>query len=292
MTSQAAQYCLADRRLESPGLGPLWPTRKYYWTPGPLQVQQAVHNHMRLELWKSKILMLCLLYTNQVKTSQHWIIRFVNHPCYMTSISYHASSELSSIKETERTCSCNLWFAFQCCHFYALIAGFPVVNPPWLPATDPGHLFPLTSWGDCRQAYFIWLLRDLFCLGCLTSKADGMTAARQAYTTRFPNQLHIRRAHRCGYCMLEYLWRYSVATMTEASAHAIAAEYLQNILKGTPTIRSHSHSGTALYETYITGQEESGCVLSCGSSILSPGGVLELFFDGVCGPRSETPTHI
>ena len=23
-----------------------------------------------------------------------------------------------------------------------------------------------------------------------------------------------------------------------------------------------------------------------------PGGVLELFFDGVCGPRSETPTHI
>ena len=22
------------------------------------------------------------------------------------------------------------------------------------------------------------------------------------------------------------------------------------------------------------------------------GGVLELFFDGVCGPRSETPTHI
>ena len=47
--------------------------------------------------------------------------------------------------------------------------------------------------------------------------------------------------------------------------HAEAAAYPQSILNGTLT-RS-SLSGTASYETYVAGQEESGCVGS-RSSIL------------------------
>ena len=31
-------------------------------------------------------------------------------------------------------------------------------------------------------------------------------------------------------------------------------------------------------------------ILTC--NIPEPGGVLKLFFDGVCSPRSETPTHV
>ena len=39
--------------------------------------------------------------------------------------------------------------------------------------------------------------------------------------------------------------------------HAVAEEYPHSTLKGTPT----GSSGTALYETSVAGQEESGCVL-------------------------------
>ena len=48
------------------------------------------------------------------------------------------------------------------------------------------------------------------------------------------------------------------ATVTEATVHAIAAEYHHSTLIGTPVYRSHS--STALYESYIAAQEESGCV--------------------------------
>ena len=50
------------------------------------------------------------------------------------------------------------------------------------------------------------------------------------------------------------LYGCSDVTVTEATAHAVAAM----TLKSTPT-RS-SHSGTTLEETYVAGQEESGCV--------------------------------
>ena len=40
--------------------------------------------------------------------------------------------------------------------------------------------------------------------------------------------------------------------------HTVAAEYPYGTLSSTLT-RS-SHSGAALYETYVAGQEESGCV--------------------------------
>ena len=46
--------------------------------------------------------------------------------------------------------------------------------------------------------------------------------------------------------------------MTEAIAHAVAADYSHSTLKGTPT--GSSHSSTTLHDTYIAGQEESGCV--------------------------------
>ena len=49
-----------------------------------------------------------------------------------------------------------------------------------------------------------------------------------------------------------------VITVTWATLHAVAAEYLQSTLKGTPTWSSHS--STALYETYVASQEDSGCV--------------------------------
>ena len=50
---------------------------------------------------------------------------------------------------------------------------------------------------------------------------------------------------------------YSVATVTGATIHTEAAVYPQGTLNGTPICSSHS--GTALYETYLAGQEESGC---------------------------------
>ena len=66
----------------------------------------------------------------------------------------------------------------------------------------------------------------------------------------------------CGYCKLEYLWGYSVATVTGAKVHAVAAEYLLCTLitlKGTPICSSHI--GSAWYETCVAGQGESGCVV-------------------------------
>ena len=61
----------------------------------------------------------------------------------------------------------------------------------------------------------------------------------------------------CGYFNLEYLYRYSDVTVTEATVHPVAAEYPHSTLKGTPSCSSQS--GTALYETHEAGQEESGC---------------------------------
>ena len=40
--------------------------------------------------------------------------------------------------------------------------------------------------------------------------------------------------------------------------HVVAAEYPQTTLKGIPA--SGSYSGNAFYETFVDGQEESGCV--------------------------------
>ena len=40
--------------------------------------------------------------------------------------------------------------------------------------------------------------------------------------------------------------------------HAVAVEYPYSTIKGTPTYSSHS--STALYETYVAGQEECGRV--------------------------------
>ena len=74
------------------------------------------------------------------------------------------------------------------------------------------------------------------------------------------HQLH--RSHTmqycCGYWKLEYLWGYSDATVIGANAHAVAVEYPHSSFNGTPT--HSSHTGTVLYETYVAGQEESGCV--------------------------------
>ena len=59
-----------------------------------------------------------------------------------------------------------------------------------------------------------------------------------------------------SYVGLRVLCGYSDTTVTGATAHQIAAEYPHS----TPTCSSHN--GTALYETLIVGQEESGCVIS------------------------------
>ena len=45
------------------------------------------------------------------------------------------------------------------------------------------------------------------------------------------------------------------------------------------------HSHAARYRSLIM-------AINTKDHVSFPGGVLELFFDGVCGPRSETPTHI
>ena len=47
----------------------------------------------------------------------------------------------------------------------------------------------------------------------------------------------------------------SMVDLTRATVHAVAAEYLRSTLSGTSTCSSHS--STALYETYVAGQEES-----------------------------------
>ena len=51
---------------------------------------------------------------------------------------------------------------------------------------------------------------------------------------------------------------YTIAPVTIAAVYAVAPEYPQSILKGTLTC--HSYSDTALFEAYIAGQEDYGCV--------------------------------
>ena len=67
--------------------------------------------------------------------------------------------------------------------------------------------------------------------------------------------------YHCAHCKLEYLrvlWRYSDATVTGATMHAVAVEYPHSTLKCTPPCSSQS--GTVKYETYISDQAESVCV--------------------------------
>ena len=62
---------------------------------------------------------------------------------------------------------------------------------------------------------------------------------------------------------LRVLWAYAAATVTVPTMHAVGEEYPQSTLKGTPTCSSHS--GTTLYETYLSSQEEFGCVEKANS---------------------------
>ena len=56
-------------------------------------------------------------------------------------------------------------------------------------------------------------------------------------------------------------WRtFDGATVIGATTHAVAAKYPHSTLHSILTCSSLS--GTALYETHVAGQEESGCVLS------------------------------
>ena len=72
-----------------------------------------------------------------------------------------------------------------------------------------------------------------------------------------------------GVVPLRVLWGYSDTSVTEA-AYPVAAdpEYPHSTLNSTAIFSSHI--GTALYETHVAGQEESGCditgvPISCGS---------------------------
>ena len=56
-----------------------------------------------------------------------------------------------------------------------------------------------------------------------------------------------------------HVWGHSDATVTEATAHPVPAQYPHGICNGTPTCSSHI--GTVLYETHIAIQRESGSVL-------------------------------
>ena len=67
--------------------------------------------------------------------------------------------------------------------------------------------------------------------------------------------------------MLEYLGGYTDATVTEATVHPVAAEYPHSTLNGTQTCSSHI--STALYETYLAGQEESAFVGGNSEAIYS-----------------------
>ena len=58
--------------------------------------------------------------------------------------------------------------------------------------------------------------------------------------------------------------------------HPVAVEYPHSILSGTLTCSSHS--GTALYETHVAGQEESGCVYR-DMLVVSPQIVSMLYLD-------------
>ena len=62
--------------------------------------------------------------------------------------------------------------------------------------------------------------------------------------------------YHCGYCRLEYLLGYPIATACAVAPATVTAEYSLSSLIGTPTCSSHSD--TVSYETYIVGREESG----------------------------------
>ena len=53
-------------------------------------------------------------------------------------------------------------------------------------------------------------------------------------------------------------WSTFKLTVTEATGHAVAAEYPHSTHNGTPICKNHS--GTVLYETHIARHEESECV--------------------------------
>ena len=56
---------------------------------------------------------------------------------------------------------------------------------------------------------------------------------------------------------------YFKGTMMGATVHAEATEYPHSTFKGTPTYSSHS--GAALYETFLASWEESGCAYDIGT---------------------------
>ena len=68
--------------------------------------------------------------------------------------------------------------------------------------------------------------------------------------------------YRWGYYGIEYRRGYFEGTLQfsdESTVQAVAAAYPQSTLNGTLSLSSFS--GTVSYETYLAGQEESGCVL-------------------------------
>ena len=71
----------------------------------------------------------------------------------------------------------------------------------------------------------------------------------------------LRRCHIYAVMMwllqIGVLCGYSDTTVTGDIAHAVAAEYPHSTLKSTLTCSSHS--GIAMYETYVASEEESGC---------------------------------
>ena len=82
---------------------------------------------------------------------------------------------------------------------------------------------------------------------------------QHAYISRFLrpaiNRSHIMQ-YRCGYCKSEYrLCSYCNKSYRAHSSCRVPSEALQ---LGTPTC--WSYNSIASYETYVAGQEESGCV--------------------------------
>ena len=75
-----------------------------------------------------------------------------------------------------------------------------------------------------------------------------------------------------GYYKLQYRWGYYEGTLTLLWPKVLCIQKLQSTLhsthNSTPTCSSHSDS--ALYETHIAGQEESGCVHFYAGLALTP----------------------
>ena len=64
-----------------------------------------------------------------------------------------------------------------------------------------------------------------------------------------------------GYSKFKYFmrvpWGYFAATVTEATAHAVAAEYPKSALKATLTSSSHSDTESRSYNIHLADQAES-----------------------------------